>query len=91
MIQRHLLKALGEDGTWIVAALSDITLDEEIVVAGEFYDKNDKSKGIYRKLAPYTQDKDHNVLERFTVTVPKMTVKVKTSKYKPVLSKVMFM
>ena len=70
-----LVKALSADGTWIVATLSDITVDEEIVVDGEFYDKNDKSKGIYRKLAPYTQDKDHNVLERFTVTVPKMTVK----------------
>ena len=70
-----LVKALSADGTWIVATLSDITVDEEIVVDGEFYDKNDKSKGIYRKLAPYTQDKDHNVLERYTVTVPKMTVK----------------
>ena len=45
MMQMHLLKALSTDGTWIVATLSDITVDEEIVVDGEFYDKNDKSKG----------------------------------------------
>jgi len=70
-----LVDALSAEGTWIVATLNDITVDEEIVVDGEFYNKNDKSQGIYRKLAPYTQDADHKVLERFTVTVPKMTVK----------------
>ncbi|WP_071395148.1 polymer-forming cytoskeletal protein [Bacillus tuaregi] len=70
-----LVEALSADGTWIVATLNDIKLDEEIVVDGEFYNKDDKSKGIYRKLAPYTQDEDHKVLERFTVEVPKMTVK----------------
>ena len=67
--------ALGEDGTWIVAALADITLDEEVVVAGKFHNKDDATQDVYRKLALYTQDKDHNVLDRFTVTVPKMTVK----------------
>ncbi|QGU96177.1 hypothetical protein GOM49_14685 [Clostridium bovifaecis] len=70
-----LTKALSKDGTWIVATLGDITVDKEIVVEGEFYNKNDKSKGIYRKLAPYTQDEKHNVLERFTITVPKMTIR----------------
>ncbi|QGU94617.1 hypothetical protein GOM49_05435 [Clostridium bovifaecis] len=70
-----LTKALSKEGTWIVATLNDVTLDKEIVVEGEFHDKNDASKAIYRKLAPYTQDDDHKVLERFTVTVPKMTVK----------------
>ncbi|KAA9025681.1 polymer-forming cytoskeletal protein [Niallia endozanthoxylica] len=69
-----LVKALSAEGTWIVATLGDITVDEEIVVAGEFHNKGDAAQDIYRKLAPYTQDEDHNVLERFTVTVPKMTV-----------------
>jgi uncharacterized protein (DUF2141 family) len=66
--------ALGKNGTWIVAALSDITLDEELVVAGEFHDKDDATKDVYRKLALYTQDDDHNVTGTFTLTVPKMTV-----------------
>ena len=70
-----LAKASSADGTWLVATLSDVTVDQELVVDGEFHDKSDKSKPIYRKFAPYAQDKDHNVLERFTVTVPKMTVK----------------
>jgi hypothetical protein len=66
--------ALGEDGTWIVAALADITLDEEVVVAGEFHNKDDATQDVYRKLALYTQDDDHNVTGTFTLTVPKMTV-----------------
>ncbi len=66
--------ALGEDGTWIVAATADITLDEEVLVAGEFYNKDDKSQDLYRKLALYTQDEDRNVQDTFTLTVPKMTV-----------------
>ena len=41
---------------WIVAILEDLTVDKEIVVAGEFHDKDDPSKDIYRKFAPYTQD-----------------------------------
>ena len=61
----HLLKALSADGTWIVATLNDVTVDEELVVDGEFHDKNDQSqKDIYRKFAPYTQDKDHNVSDK---------------------------
>ena len=34
-----LVKALSADGTWIVAILGDLTVDKEIVVAGEFRDK----------------------------------------------------
>jgi hypothetical protein len=67
-------KALGEEGTWIVAALTDITLDEELLVAGEFHNKDDATQDVYRKLALYTQDDDHNVTGTFTLTVPKMTV-----------------
>ncbi|WP_226036423.1 hypothetical protein [Aquibacillus saliphilus] len=66
--------AVSEDGTWIIAALNDLTIDEEVVVAGEFYDKDDTTKDIYRKIAPYTQDDDHNITESFTITVPKLTV-----------------
>ena len=69
-----LVNALSADGTWIVCTLNDITVDEEIVVAGTFHDKDDPSKDVYRKFAPYTQDEDRNITEAYTITVPKMTV-----------------
>ncbi|WP_187143750.1 hypothetical protein [Bacillus tuaregi] len=67
-------KAVTEEGTWIIATLNDMTIDEEVLVAGEFHDKNDATKDVYRKLALYTQDEDHNIIDSFTLTVPKMTV-----------------
>lgn len=66
--------AVSENGTWIIATLNDITLEEEVVVAGEFHDKGDDANDIYRKIAPYTQDEDHNITDSFTITTPKMTV-----------------
>ncbi|MCQ6276117.1 polymer-forming cytoskeletal protein [Bacillus sp. V3B] len=66
--------ALGEEGTWIVAALNDMTIEKELVVAGQFHNKDDASEAIYRKLALYTQDDDKNVTGTFTLTIPKMTV-----------------
>lgn len=69
-----LTSALSEDGTWIVATLQDLTVESDILVAGEFHDKNDTAKDIYRKLALYTQDEDHNIIDSFTLTAPKMTV-----------------
>ncbi|GGP08392.1 hypothetical protein [Oceanobacillus neutriphilus] len=68
------VNAVSEDGTWIIAALDDIAIDEDVVVAGEFYDKDDESGDIYRKIAPYTQDEDHNITDSFTITVPSLTV-----------------
>lgn len=69
------VNAVGENGTWIIATLGDLAIDKEIVVAGEFHDKNDASKDIYRKIALYAQDEDHNITAQYTLTVPKMTVK----------------
>ncbi|MCM3361906.1 polymer-forming cytoskeletal protein [Niallia sp. MER TA 168] len=69
-----LTSALSENGTWIVATLQDLTVDSDIVVAGEFHDKGDAAKDIYRKLALYTQDDDRNIIDSFTLTAPKMTV-----------------
>lgn len=65
------LKALSQDGTWIVAVLQDMTLETEIVVDGQFT-QNDKA---YRKLAFYAQDADRKITERYTVTAPRMTVR----------------
>lgn len=74
------LKAVSKDGTWIIATLGDLTVDKEIVVEGAFHDKNDTAKPLYRKIAPYTQDADHKITARFTITAPKMTVKSENCK-----------
>ncbi len=74
------VKAIGENGTWIIATLSDINIDQDVVVAGEFHDKNDASKDLYRKIAPYEQDENHKITKAYTITVPKMTIKSPNTK-----------
>ncbi len=66
--------SLSADGNWITAALSDITLDKDLNVDGEFHSKGDPAQEIYRKLALYTQDSEKNVTGTFTLTVPNMVV-----------------
>ena len=65
------VNALSADGTWIAAALSDITLTEDLIVEGEFTNK----EVVARKIAIYTQDADHNIIDSFTLTAPKMIVR----------------
>lgn len=69
------IKAIGEDGSWIIATLGDMTMDKDMVVSGQFHDKGDTAKDIYRKIALYTQDADHNITASFSLTVPAMKVK----------------
>ena len=69
-----IASALAADGTWIAAATGDITFDKDLVVEGEFHDKDDASAAIYRKLALHTQDDKFNILENFTLTAPKVVV-----------------
>lgn len=63
--------ALGTDGTWIAAALNDITIKGDLIVEGAFM-KDDKP---YRKLALYTQDDDHKVIDSFTLTADMLVVR----------------
>ncbi|GAU77333.1 polymer-forming cytoskeletal protein [Fusibacter sp. 3D3] len=72
-----LISALSADGAWLAATLNDITLTEDLVVEGEFMNK-DK---IARKLAPYTQDAEHNITASFTITAPRMIVKSENFKF----------
>ena len=76
------VKAVSENGSWIIATLSDMTsqFDQDVVVAGEFHDKNDNTKDLYRKIAPYTQDADKKIVDSYTITVPKMTVQSPNTK-----------
>lgn len=70
------VQGLSAEGTWIVAALNDIELDKELVVEGVLL----KDDVPTRKIALYTQDEDRNVTARFTLTVPKMTIKSENTK-----------
>ncbi len=71
----ELQTALSTNGRWIATTTDDVTIDGELVVEGNFYNKDDYSKGAYRKLGLYTQDADKNVTDEFELTVDKMTVK----------------
>jgi len=68
-------KAISKDGTWIICALNDLTTDQELVLEGEFHNKDDSSQDLYRKIALYAQDEDHNVTAEYTLTAPKLTIK----------------
>lgn len=63
--------ALGADGTWIVAALNDITVDGDLIIEGEFLHDGKP----YRKLALYTQDEDRNITDSFTLKADKLIVR----------------
>lgn len=71
-------KSIGLDGKWIICLTQDLTVDKELVVDGEFINgkKDDSGKDIVqRKIALYAQDDQRNITERYTLTVPKLTVK----------------
>lgn len=70
-----LVNALSADGTWIVATYFNMVLKSDLVVDGVFYNKDDTTKDLYRKLALYTQDADHNITASFSLTAPSMVVK----------------
>lgn len=64
-------KAISKEGTWIAATLKDLTFTEELVVEGEFVNKEQPA----RKIALYTQDADQNITNSFTLTAPKITIR----------------
>lgn len=70
-------KAMSSTGTWIIAALKDLTFDKDLELTGEFKNGKKDEAGkdiIQRKIALYTQDDKRNVTARFTLTAPKLTV-----------------
>jgi hypothetical protein len=64
-------KAISKDGTWIAATLNDLKIDKDLVLEGEFTNKDKPA----RKIALYTQDADHKVTASFKLTAPKLTIK----------------
>lgn len=71
-------KAISKDGTWIIATLKDLTFTEDLVLEGDFVNGKKDTAGkdiVQRKIAPYTQDENRKVTNRFTITAPKITIK----------------
>lgn len=71
------LNAISSKGTWIIAIIKDMTIDQDLLLEGEFKNgkKDDAGKDILqRKLAFYSQDENRNITARYTLTAPKLTV-----------------
>lgn len=71
-------KAIGNNGTWIICTVKDLTFDKELVLDGEYTNGKKDEQGkdiIQRKIALYTQDENRKVTDRFTLTAPKLTIK----------------
>ena len=62
--------AAGTEGTWIIAITADVSVDEEIVLSGEFTNRDEPA----RKIALYAQDADRNITDRYTLTAPRMVI-----------------
>ena len=69
-----IVNGLSPTGFWIFSILSDVTLSSELVVSGEFHQRDDTDAPIYRKFALYAQDADRNITERYTLTVSRIVV-----------------
>lgn len=73
--------AVSADGTWIIATLNDLSFEESITVEGEFHDKGNSENDLYRKIAPYEQDDNYNVTERYTISAPEMIIKSPNTRF----------
>ncbi|MRN53638.1 hypothetical protein [Paenibacillus monticola] len=69
--EANFKKAISKEGTWIIATLKDLTFSEDLVLDGQFTNKDEPA----RKIALYSQDADHNITASFTLTAPKITIK----------------
>jgi len=69
--------AISNKGTWIIATLKDLTFDKELILDGEYKNGKKDESGkdiIQRKIALYTQDENRKVVDRFSLTIPKLTI-----------------
>jgi predicted small lipoprotein YifL/cytoskeletal protein CcmA (bactofilin family) len=69
----NIQDALGPDGSWIVIFTDDVTVGEELTVAGEVYEE-EGADAPRRKIALYEQDADRNVTARHTLTTPRLII-----------------
>ena len=68
--EEAFLNAISKDGTWIIATLNDLTFDQDLVLEGEFTNRD----VVARKIALYEQDADKNITASYKLTAPKLTV-----------------
>lgn len=71
-------KAIGPNGTWIIAIIKDLAINKDLVLDGEFKNGKKDANGkdiIQRKIALYAQDDKRNITARYTLTAPKLTIK----------------
>ncbi|ADU29182.1 hypothetical protein [Evansella cellulosilytica] len=68
--EASFLQGISEDGAWIIILEDDLTVDEEIVLAGQFTHRDEPA----RKIAIYAQDADRNITDQYTLTAPKLTI-----------------
>ncbi|MER2064248.1 MAG: hypothetical protein ABS873_06320 [Alkalibacterium sp.] len=71
-----LEEAFSANGGWIVIFEGDVEADEDLTLA----DGPTNDGETARKLALYTQDADRNIEERFTLTVPSVTIESDNSR-----------
>ncbi|MFU0826587.1 MAG: Lipoprotein [Lachnoclostridium sp.] len=75
--EEAFVKAIGKNGTWIIATLKDLTFDQDLTLEGEFKNGKQDENGndiIQRKIALYSQDENRNITARYTLTAPKLTI-----------------
>ncbi|MBU3216853.1 hypothetical protein LL033_15030 [Clostridium estertheticum] len=65
-------KAISKDGIQTIDMKKSLTINKNLVVDGEF--RSDKAL-LQRKINLYSQDKAKNIGDRFTLAVPKLTIK----------------
>ncbi|MCX7772691.1 MAG: hypothetical protein N2376_06215 [Clostridia bacterium] len=71
------MKAISNNGTWIIAIVKDLTINKDLVLDGEYKNgKKDKDGKdiIQRKIALYAQDANRKITARYTLTAPKFTI-----------------
>lgn len=76
--EQAFMDAISSTGTWIIAITKDLTINQELVLEGEFKNGKKDEAGndiIQRKLALYSQDENRNITARYTLTAPKLTIK----------------
>ena len=67
----ELQTAMSDKGTWIIILQEDMTTDKDLVLEGEFTNRD----VIARKIALYAQDAERKKTATYTLTAPKLTVR----------------
>lgn len=69
--------AVGSEGFWLIGILNDLTVENPLVLDGDFENGKQDADGkaiLQRKIALYSQDADRNITARYTLTAPSLTI-----------------